>query len=160
MWTGSVLGKESVKLCLTVLLHSVSPKGWECGRPHRACPGLSQRGPSSERRKWTWSPIPNLEATANWQPLVNKKLVSSSGVSLGTQTTPKGRPLPSSRWPTQSELNDIFVDFLLPCIWAFLSSYWPFACLLCLPIFVCTCVCLSVCMCVFCFFFVFLFLLF
>ena len=44
--------------------------------------------------------IPNTEASSHRQLHANEKLLFSKGVSLGEQTTPKGRPVTSGKWPT------------------------------------------------------------
>lgn len=82
-----------------------------------ACTGPTQTqaiwGPSTERgcRHKHPSPTKQLSLIVNCS---QKKTVFSSGVSLGTQTTPKVWPHPSSRWPTQNELTDTLkTDYLL-----------------------------------------------
>ena len=52
----------------------------DCGGTHRACTGLSQMGSQCQDGKWIWAPTHK------------GKLVFSNRVSLGIQTTLKGRP--------------------------------------------------------------------
>lgn len=48
------------------------------------------------------SPHPSLNVIPNWQLPTKNALASSSGVSLGTQSTPKEGHMPSSNWPAQT----------------------------------------------------------
>lgn len=64
---------------------------------HRACTSPACTGPNADgvvaqRREVDMSPITNMEATSKCQLLTKEKIVFSSGVSLGIQTTFKGRP--------------------------------------------------------------------
>lgn len=57
-----------------------------------------------------------------------ENLVFSEVISLRKQTTPKGRPNPSSRQPTESE-NSIFQGSLFPChvrVLPFSLQFWVY----------------------------------
>lgn len=127
-------------------------RGWKAQRlwQHAQVTHRSQNW----QRKWTLAPIPNPEAVWKWQPFTKEEFISTNKVSLGIQTTFKGRP------HTQWYMVDIkwtqwyFKILFLHIVWAlkillafcFLYCFWFCAfmgfvrMLMCL----CTCVCLCV----------------
>lgn len=69
-----------------------------------------------------WTPTPNQEAVCK-RYLAKEKSFFPNGVSLGVLTMHKSSSS-HSRWPTQSELNGVFVALCA------LLSYWSFASIL------------------------------
>lgn len=92
--------------------------------------GSSLTGSSTERREWTCNPAPNQEAICNWHYWQRDSHFSPVKCHWEYQPHSRAGPMPSTNWPTQNELNDVFVDSLfhsaLP--WR-LATYWSFICL-------------------------------
>lgn len=91
--------------------HSRAGATWphrDCGSIQRTSMGLDQMGSQYWAGKWAQPPIPNPEATCNWQPLVNEKLVFSKSISVGIQTIIKGSPRPQQEMLNRKHTQGIF----------------------------------------------------
>lgn len=89
------------------------------------CTCFSETGFRTGRRQWTWGPTLAKKVFAIDTAGKGRSLFSS-GVSLGTLTTPPDRSHAQEYCPTQNEINATFVDILF-CLFSPLlvfSSFW------------------------------------